>query len=505
MWHVGGLDAGRLDRNTEDWNPGTIGPNRLHQLHGRTTRERVRNLELNNPFAVSGINAFVRNVVGTGITPKARFADPELRSQWEDEFEDWAGVVPGSTFECDLEGRRTLYELQAQILREVLVGGGCLVHFVERPIGPQRRHPVALELIPEERIAEEQDTYALPANRLGSPTNRVVRGVEIDAVTGAHVAYWVKPTAVNDVTPETLAPVRIPADRCRYVTLLTLTNQVRGFSVLAPVVLWLHALGVYVDNEMVASKLKSAWAYFVKTNDENVANIDSFAEDPGAALTDTAGNAIERVSPGAIMRGRPGDEISAVGPNVPQADSVPWLTLIQQSIAMGLDLSEIELTRDYSRVNFSSARAAANRDRKTYRYLQQWLVNHLLNEVWFRFVRGAVGVGLTGFPTASEFLRDRRQWLRMTWRCPGWATVNPVDDAQAQRIQLQDGTLTREQVVAERGDDWEEVAAQWELENAQLGFAGEPPDTLTAPPSAAPRVVSTPDTPAAAPDRRRSA
>jgi lambda family phage portal protein len=397
MWHVGGLDAGRLDRNTEDWNPGTIGPNRLHQLHGRTTRERVRNLELNNPFAVSGINAFVRNVVGTGITPKARFADSELRSQWEDEFEDWAGVVPGSTFECDLEGRRTLYELQAQILREVLVGGGCLVHFVERPIGSQRRHPVALELIPEERIAEEQDTYALPANRLGSPTNRVVRGVEIDAVTGAHVAYWVKPTAVNDVTPETLAPVRIPADRCRYVTLLTLTNQVRGFSVLAPVVLWLHALGVYVDNEMVASKLKSAWAYFVKTNDENVANIDSFAEDPGAALTDTAGNAIERVSPGAIMRGRPGDEISAVGPNVPQADSVPWLTLIQQSIAMGLDLSEIELTRDYSRVNFSSARAAANRDRKTYRYLQQWLVNHLLNEVWFRFVRGAV-LGSPGSP-----------------------------------------------------------------------------------------------------------
>ncbi len=83
-------------------------------------------------------------------------------------------------------------------------------------------------------------------------------------------------------------------------------------------------------------------------------------------------------------------------------------------------------------------------------------------------MRGAVGVGLTGFPTASEFLRDRRQWLRMTWRCPGWATVNPVDDAQAQRIQLQDGTLTREQVVAERGDDWEEVAAQWELEKVDL-------------------------------------
>jgi len=503
-WHVGGYDAGRMDLLTGDWTPGTIGPNRLHQLHGQRTRERVRDLDRNNPFATSGINAFLRNVVGTGITPKARFAEAELRSQWEDEWEEWAGIVPGSTFACDLEGRRTLYELQSQILREVLVGGGCLVHFVELPITGDRRHPLAIELIPEERIAEESDTLLIPPGGRNA-ANPIVRGVELDPVTGAHLAYWVRPSQVNDLIPQALAPIRLPANQCRYVTLLTLIGQVRGFSLLAPVVLWLHRLGLYVDNEMVASKLKSAWAFIVKTSDENAAYTDTLAEEPGASVTDTAGNAIERVSPGAILRGRPGDEISSVGPNVPQADSVPWLTLIQQSIAMGLDLSEIELTRDYSRVNFSSARAAANRDRKTYRYLQQWLINHLLNDVWYRFVRGAVAVQLPGFPSATEFLADRRQWLRMQWRTPGWATVNPVDVAQAQRIMLQDGTTTREEILAEKGSDWEETADQWELENRRLGWAGEPPDTLTAPAAAQPRVVATPDQPPLPTDRRRSA
>lgn len=501
-WYVGGYDAGRLDRTSEDFNPGTIGPNRLHQLHAKRVRERVRDLDRNNPFATSGINAFLRNVVGTGITPKAKFDDADLRSEWEDEWEEWAGVVPGSNFACDIEGRRTFYELQAQILREVLVGGGCLVHFVQRPLTEGRRHALALELIPEERLADDRDTYTLrPNGETARGQNPIVRGVEIDRLTGRHVAYWVLPGQTNDVTPEALAPIRLPAEQCRYVTLLTLTGQVRGFSLLAPVVLWLHRLGIYVDNEMIASQLKSAWAYVVKTTQENTEFADVLADEPGASLRDTAGNPIERVSPGAIMRGRPGDEVSAVGPNVPQTDSVPWLQLIQQTIAMGLDLSEIELTRDYSRVNFSSARAAANRDRKTYKYLQQWLINHVLNEVWYRFVAGGVTAQLPSFPSADQFLADRRGWLRMLWRCPGWASVNPVDDAQADRIRLQDGTLTREQIVAERGDDWEEIAAQWEIENAQLGMAGDPSDKAAADPLAP---VSTPDQPLPSPtDTRR--
>jgi hypothetical protein len=39
---------------------------------------------------------------------------------------------------------------------------------------------------------------------------------------------------------------------------------------------------------------------------------------------------------------------------------------------------------------------------------------------------------------------------------------------------LQDGTITREEICAKRGVDWEELGRQWELENSLFGMAGDP-------------------------------
>lgn len=469
----GGFDAARRDRSTDDWNPGTIGPNRLHQMDARLLRERVRDLDRNNPKAAAALSAFLKNVVECGITPKSRQDDEDSRRSWGAAWDEWGGLTPVSDGECDTEGRRTIYELQAQVLREVIVGGGCLVHYVELPIGRDRKHPLAIELIPEERIADDQDTWQIGTTNTETG-GQIVRGIEIDPRTGRHLAYWVKPTQVNDVVAEPLQPIRIPAARCKYLTLATLTGQVRGFSLLAPVVLWLYRLGYYCDAEMQASNMKANWGFMVLTDEESPDEVSTLNDDEGAELTDAYGNRLERVSPGMIWRGKPGDDIKAIGPNVPQADSIPWLQLIQQSIAQGVDLSEIELTRDYSRVTFSSARAAANRDRKTFRVLQQFIVNHFCNPTWRRFVAGSVRALLPGFPTPSTYASDPGEWLRVKWRAPGWPSVNPVDDAMAQRTKLQDGTTTREKIVAGEGDDWEEVADQWELENARLGMAGDP-------------------------------
>jgi lambda family phage portal protein len=477
-----GFDAAKRDRLNGDWNPGTVGPNRLHQMDARVLRERVRDLDRNNPKATAAINAFLRNVVGTGITPKPRVLNRDQGWEQEDEWNAWGGLLPESDGECDLAGRRTIYDLQSQVLREVLVGGGCLVHYGERPLKGGRRHPLAIELIPEERIADDRDNWLAGDGRTNPDTgNPIVRGVELDPQTGRHLAYWVKPAQVNDVGGESLTPQRLPAERCRYITLLTLTGQVRGFSLLAPVVIWLQKLGYYLESELVASNMKSQWAYMVQSGDDFPEQVDTLLADDGSGLTDAYGNTIDQLSRGMIWRGKPGDKIEAVGPNVPQADSIPWIQLIEQSIAQGVDLSSVELTRDYSRVNFSSVRAAANRDRKTFVHLQQFVINHFCNPTWRRFVSGACRVLLPGFPTPSAYADNPREALRVTWRCPGWVSVNPIDDANANRIRLQDATTTREKIVAEEGGDWEELADQWEEEQDRVGPAGQPAPVATMP------------------------
>ncbi len=466
-------DAADRGRLFADWDPGISGPNAIHRREGKTLLARLRDLDRNNPHAVSAVNAYLRNVLASGITPKADLEDTELRSTWEDEWEHWAGVVPGSRFHCDVAGRATLYDLVETILKEVLIGGGCLVVFSSQPLGEDgRRLPLALEIIPEERIADEHDRASLGPWINGDNGNPIVRGIEIDKKTSKHVAYHVKAAAVNDDTTSSLEIVRIPASQCRYLAFHKQVGEVRGTSLFVPATVWMRRLGTYVDSEMVAANMKSQWAFAITASDDSPDVEVSLHGDDSSPLTDVNGNPYEHLQPGSIFRGRPGDKIAAVGPNVPQTDSVPWLLLMQQAIAMAVDLSEVELTRDYSRVSFTSSRAAANRDRKTFRKFQEWIVNQILNEIWFRFVESAVMVGRPGFPSPSEYQADESQWLRVTWQFPGWPAVNPVDEARADQINLANKTVSRQEIIANRGPDWEQTFRQLKAEEDMIDALG---------------------------------
>ncbi len=454
----GGLQGGKLDRLTEEWNPGTIGPNRTFQMDGKRLRERARDLVLNNPKAAAAVDAYIANVLECGITPKPRFADHDRRKLWSDAWDRWGGCTPHATREADITGKQTIYELAALWLREIIVAGGCLVHYVERPLRG-RTLPTAIELIPEERFADEVQ-YSGPNTKTANP---VINGVEIEESTGRDLAYWVWSVEPNDLRfAFDKAPLRLPAEECEYSFFRNRIGQNRGYSLFHAAIVWLWALGYYTDNELAASEIKSSYAVMVKTDpdhgDPNFA--DLFDSSPETGTTDYYGNTIEKLERGMVWRGVPGDEITGVGPNVPGGDSLPWIQLIDRSIAIGMGLSYEELCRDYSKGSFSSVRAAMNADRKRYRPLQKYAINHFCNPTYRRFAAAGARVGLDGFPRPAEFAADADTWLSVDWRPPGWESVNPRDDAQADDIKLKNGTTTRSAVIAKTGGDWEEVDEQ---------------------------------------------
>jgi lambda family phage portal protein len=267
-------------------------------------------------------------------------------------------------------------------------------------------------------------------------------------------------------------------------------GEQRGYTLLAAAIIYLWKLGFFLDNEMSASQLKSMWAYMISTDPDNGdfdwSTLDDSAD--GGGNTDIYGNPVEKLEPGLIWRGRKGDEIKAVGPNVPGADSLPWIQLIERSIAAGVSLSEPELTRDYSRSNFSNTRAAANADRKRFRRWQNFTVQKFCNPTWNRFAQAAARIGIDGFPSQSDFFANMEDWLDVTWRRPGWATVNPKDDAAADELGLTNNTETLEEIVAERGGDWEDVLEQRAREKQKLealGLNEVQPTSATSPATAA--------------------
>jgi len=341
----------------------------------------------------------------------------------------------------------------------------------------------------------------------GNPktTNPIIRGVEIDPATGRALAYWIKPAMPNDVYFGPIIPVRVPADQCSYGFFRRRVGAFRGHTLLHAAIMYLWQLGYYVSNELLASQMKSAWAYMIKTDSD--AGFDWLGlqdEDPTCA-TDAFGNALEKVKPGMIWRGCKGDEVDAVGPNVPQGDSLPWIQLIERSIAAAVALSESELTRDYSRSNFSNTRAAANADRKRFRKMQDFTRTKFCNPVWRRFVQSACRFGIDGFPSQADFFANMEDWLEVRHRAPGWASVNPLDDARADPIEVQMNTSTREDIIAERGGDWEatfEQAAKEKIKLASLDLSTTVDSTDA---TAEPAPSSASQEPPAAPPARKKA
>lgn len=460
-----GLAAAGRDRLTDDWMPTSQSPTSIHRMSSDLLLRRARDLVENNPAAKSGVESYVANVIGCGITPKPTFPDQGRRQKWVDAWNWWTGEYEN---ECDLTGQQHFYELQALWLTEIIVGGGCLVRYVTLDPDQYRHHRVklALELIPEERFADEKDDLVAWQNRRKAG-NPIQRGVEFDQATGRTLAYWIRPAHPSDAAMA-WEPTRLDARDCRYSFFKTRSGQRRGLSMLKSVVMWLWKLGYYVDNELMASAIKSCFAAGVNTGDEDVdfRGLGDDSDGEGTPIVaDMNGNPLEKLEPGIIFRMRGKDaKITGVGPNTPTSEQEAWILLIERTIAIGMGLSYEEMFRDYSRGTFSSLRAGANRDRKQFRPMQRFSVTNLCRPTDLRFTKAASLAGIDGFPRPSQLQSDFDEWMKRNWRTEGWLSVNPWDDARAAVLEIDNGLGTRESYVSAKGGDWEENDQQQKRE-----------------------------------------
>ncbi len=468
----GGYDAGKTDRLTEHWMPGSNSPTAIHRADATLTRARARNLLEINPLAESAVQAYLTNVLECGITPKPLLDDKVQRWAWVAEWDEWAGT--SGEPQADLTGQQHLYDLIALALEEVIVGGGCLQHYVtlskSQASALGQRIPLSLELIPEERFADDRDTYSLWHNKRKG-ANPIVRGVEVDSATGRPINYWIRPADPTDASAAggVADPIPLPASQCRYVFFKRRVGQQRGITLLAPAVMWLWKLGYYTDNELMNSAVRSCVTAMVTrqpgtgSDDEEAPGL--YESDSGDdATTDAAGNRLERLQPGVLLYGEPGEGLSAITPNTPPGDAQAWLVFIERMIAIGIGLSYEELCRDYSKGSFSSVRASMNSDRKRYKRMQSFVIRQILAPLYSRFIRACVLAGIESFPTQAQFVAGVRTYLAVKWRTPGWISVKPSDDAKAFEIERANGVATREDYIAAKGGDQEELDDQRERE-----------------------------------------
>ena len=423
-----------------------------------TLRSRSRDLGRNNGIAGGAHQTLADNIVGTG--PRLS-SIPDYRRLGKDKqwAEDWSSSVESlfaewwHTSECDAAGQLDGAGLSTQVFRGAMVNGDGLALPLWLP-RKESRWKTRLQIV-------ESDRLSTPMGQRDTDTLR--GGVEIDTY-GRPLAYWVAKSHPGEffttLSQKTMDWERIPAvtgwGRRRVIHVHDAERS--GQPLLSPVIGQFRMLDQYQRTEVQAAVVSAMIAAFLETPLSNDALQAMFGggEDAGENALDYMARTRDTIAPlkgAAIIPVPPGTKMTPFNPARPNAQYDPFTTAICRHIAAAVGIPYELLLKDFSRTNYSSARAALLEAWRFFLGRRKWVTSLWLAPVYDLWLEEAIGMGLVDAP---DFYEYRYAYTRARWIWPGRGWVDPVKEADAAVIRMDAGLTTLEDECAEQGRDWEE-------------------------------------------------
>jgi lambda family phage portal protein len=434
----------------DPWRPrrGTASAQADHMADASKLRTKARFLVQNVPYVASSLEALVDNVVGTGIVP--RFTGPYAKKL--------NGLYANWSKECDADGRLDFYGMEGAGYRAMEQDGEVLVRLRPRRISDGFTVPLQLQLLEIDWLDSTRNS--LLGGSQDVPTgNVVIEGIEYDSL-GRVAAYWLWDQHPGDVT--VLAGTRnfskrVPASSIVHLFDPKRPGQARGISRLAPIIARTRDLQLYEDAEIARKNLETRLGVVVSGEASDMSNPPSGeTADPAAArstgdLGELPSGAIVEVPPGA-------GELTTIEPK-PAGGHVEYVGLQLHIITAALGVTYEMATGDMSQVNFSSARVRLQDVRRGFERTQ-WhlLVPRLCGPLADAFVSAAKDAGL--IPETATY--------GVEFDVPKWDYVNPLQEAQADALQVANGLTSLSSKHRARGDDPEKVFDDMQSDFKQL-------------------------------------
>lgn len=451
---VGGYRGGRKDRRaTKLWRPlgGSADAETLLELPD--LRARSRDLVRNTPLATGAVSTVVTNVVGSGLQLQASIdherlgIDAEKADAMEREQErEWRLFCTT----CDFTRVQQFDELQELIFRSALESGDVFVF--------RRFRKDAGDVYGTKLQVIEADRVSNP-DRAGD-TDLIAGGVEINA-DGVHVAYHVSDRHPGAPRASALKWERVAAssgDGLR--TALHLFDRIRpeltrGVPYLSPVIEHLKQLGDYADAEVSAAVVSAMFTGFIKSDaPEDVDN-------PIIGETDSALSDKElKLGAGALLSLNPGEDVTFANPMRPNANFDPFFQAFCRQIGVALELP-FELLIKHFTASYSASRAALEMAWQFFRRRRAWLARRLLQIVYEWMMEEAVASGRLNRPGFFSDPAIRQAYCAALWIGPQRASLNPKQESDADKQDVEMGFKTGEQVCMERtGGEYEKKVMQ---------------------------------------------
>lgn len=408
-------------------------------------RGRSRDLVRNDPLAQSAVSTKVAHVIGAGhvVRPEidaARLGLSEAEAaEWEemalDIWTDWA-----QSRDCDVTRTQNFAELEDLVYRSILMSGDVLVirRFKRR----------AGRLLASCVQVVEADRLSNPDWRMDSDS--LAGGVELD-VDGAPVAYHIADRHLLDRSRSGgVTWRRVPAfdgSGRRNVLHVHLArwrpDMTRYAPMLAPVIEALKQRSRYAEAELMAAVVSACFAIGMKSDDGEL----------GAGLQEAGktkdAKPINITEPGQIFDLMQGEELQSFEPGRPNPQFAPFIDAVAREIGAGTDLPQEMLVKQFQ-ASYSASRAAMEMAWLFFRTDRARHVAQFCAPVYEDVIGEAVARGLLKAPGFFSDPIRRQAWLGAVWMGPARPTIDPVKDANADKLYLEMGATSLTRIAAER-------------------------------------------------------
>jgi len=453
-----------LSKQMKNWLPGNRSGDSMLTADWNLLTARVGDLIRNEPSLGAGKTALVKHIIGPGIHTFADVIDGEGEyiDDFNDESDEW--FERWSDEECDIEDRHAWPEMEWQVMDQTIEQGeAILLECIDTR--PGRSVPYALQLLEAHQLDEQKNE--LP--RDGS--NRISRGVELDKFNRA-VAYWIYDAHPYDQAAGwSTMSTRIPAERVNHFYLPMPQSATRGIS-------WFHALiratrdvDWYLGSELTSAAL-GALLTAIHYTDLRPGLAGGIGLADGQEDSDNFGNPFTKLSAGTIAKVQKGDEVKLLESARPGRQVGPFMQLMRQEQAMGMKLSYITHTGDFSKTSFTSAHGAANEENAYFRPLQGRVARRVVRPIRRQHTRFAVAYGRYRTLSATQYRDQPFRWNRLLSQGPGRDQLNPLDQSGASIDKMRSGLSTLADECAALGKNWRKelrMKARVEREAARLG------------------------------------
>lgn len=454
---------------------------RFTEASERTTiTDRAEDLVASDPHAASVVDSMAVNIVGTGLVPQSNPHErilgwteeqsKEFKMQAEYCFDLWARKE-----ECDTRGRLPFWAKQYLSMYSMLVKGEFL-HIPTMIDEPGRSFSLALDTVAPARLFT-------PSDMTGNANLR--DGVQLGE-RGNPLFYWFANPSSRQFHNNRLASDEFQAVPFRvghrpgvlHGFVAKDEEQVRGHSILRPAMKFFRDLTDCLDFELVGAIIQASFPIFIET--QNPSEMLGRGLDGQALSTNDSGQTYSEVNPGQVLYGKPGQSAKVLEGNRPGTTFDSFVERMLRAVGASVGMPYEVIAKDFSKTNYSSARAALLEAWRLFCFYQRWLVGGFCQPCWDMVIEEAWLRGMLTLPKGTpDFYLVRHALTRCNWIPPKKGHIDPLKEVNAQVKALDADITTLADVILEQGGgDWEDKLEQRNRERRLQTIKG---DTNAAP------------------------